>query len=126
MKLVSPTKTINQSAKFVFEKLRNPQQFKNLMPDNLEFFELTDNGFSFSLKGIPKISLAEKQSTEYQIVSYHSNGGNIPFELHFNLKEITSEQTEISVVFEGNFNPMLQMMVKSPISKFIETILNKL
>jgi len=39
-----------------------------------------------------------------------------------NLNEISATTTEIQLLFEGEFNAMMAMMIKGPISKFIETL----
>ena len=45
-----------------------------------------------------------------------------PFELHTNLEAIDGE-TKIQLVFEGNINPMMQMMVKKPLTQFLEALI---
>ena len=49
-------------------------------------------------------------------------GGKIDFSLTGDIVELESEKSEIQLSFEGDFNPMMAMMIKSPINKFIETL----
>jgi hypothetical protein len=45
------------------------------------------------------------------------------------LESISDASTAVQLQFEGEFNPMMAMMIKGPISKFIETLaqnMNKL
>jgi carbon monoxide dehydrogenase subunit G len=51
-----------------------------------------------------------------------ADGGNVPFELQANLEDI-DEKTKIQLVFEGNINPMMQMMVKKPLTQFLEALI---
>jgi carbon monoxide dehydrogenase subunit G len=51
-----------------------------------------------------------------------ADGGNVDFELHANLEEFNGE-TKIQLVFEGNINPMMQMMVKKPLTQFLEALI---
>ena len=48
---------VNKSTKDLFEMLKNPQDYKYLMPDSLISFEYTADGFKFALKGMPEVSL---------------------------------------------------------------------
>jgi hypothetical protein len=51
-----------------------------------------------------------------------ADGGSVPFELHANLEAIDGE-TKIQLVFEGNINPMMQVMVKKPLTQFLEVLI---
>jgi carbon monoxide dehydrogenase subunit G len=51
-----------------------------------------------------------------------ADGGNVPFELQANLEDI-NKKTKIQLVFEGNINPMMQMMVKKPLTQFLEALI---
>ena len=56
--------TVNKSAKYAFEFLSQVANFEQLMPENIDKFEvLGDNGFIFALSGMPEIAL-EKKSQE--------------------------------------------------------------
>jgi carbon monoxide dehydrogenase subunit G len=71
---------------------------------------------------MPTIPLKlERQIPNKQIVMA-ADGGSVPFELRANLEPIDQE-TKIQLVFEGNINPMMQMMVKKPLAKFLEALI---
>jgi carbon monoxide dehydrogenase subunit G len=63
----------------------------------------------------------ERQTPNTQIVMA-ADGGSVPFELHANLEAIDGK-TKIQLVFEGNINPMMQMMVKKPLTQFLEALI---
>ena len=45
------------------------------------------------------------------------------------MKEMSEDKSEVQLIFDGEFNAMMAMMIKGPISKFIETLslnMNKL
>ena len=50
----------------------------------------------------------------------------IPFTLIGNIEAINEQSSDVSLQFEGNFNPMMAMMIKGPITKFIETLSSNL
>jgi hypothetical protein len=51
-----------------------------------------------------------------------ASGGKLDFSLTANIENISENKSEIYLKFEGDFNPMMAMMIKGPISKFIETL----
>ena len=109
---------ISQNNVVLFEKLEKPDNFKELMPDNLaQFTVLDEKSFSFALKGMPEILLERKNTTPYSELIYGAKEGKLTF--------ISETETEVQFVFKGDFNPMMAMMVKSPISKLIQTMAEK-
>lgn len=126
MKIESSPNTLNQPIVSVFQKLEKVDNFKTLMPENLEKFSVSDDSaFAFALKGMPEIFLEKKQIIPHSQMVYGAKEGKIPFELTIRLEEISPNQTQISFVFEGNFIPMMAMMIKGPITKLLETMSNK-
>ena len=49
-------------------------------------------------------------------------GGKIDFSLTGNITETESGKSDVQLTFAGDFNPMMAMMIKGPIGKFIETL----
>ena len=127
MNLESSKVVISKNAEDLFLLLDDVKNFEKLMPESINKFEvLNENTFIFALTGMPEICLEKKDKNPHsQIVMGATRESKIPFTLCVNLSELNKNQTEIQFLFEGNFNPMIAMMVKSPISKFIETLANK-
>ena len=122
MKLESSIATVAKPIEDVFEQLTLASTYELLMPDEASFRIKDEKHFSFKLGGMPVIPLKlERQTPNTQIVMA-ADGGNVPFELHANLEAVDGE-TKIQLVFEGNINPMMQMMVKKPITKFLEALI---
>ena len=49
-------------------------------------------------------------------------GGKLDFSLQANISAVNDNESEVQLNFNGDFNPMMTMMIKGPISKFIETL----
>ena len=47
----------------------------------------------------------------------------LPFTLIANIDTVSEKSSDVKLDFEGDFNPMMAMMIKGPISKFIEIII---
>ena len=123
MHLESPKNTIDKSSKEVFEFLTDPKNFETLMPDNVDKFEVVNpDTFLFALKGMPEIALRKKEEVPYSKVVLGAASDKLPFTLTAHITELGEERSEVLLSFEGEFNAMMAMMIKTPITNFIGTL----
>ena len=123
MNLESPKINIDKTPQEVFDFLGNVENFEKLMPENISKFEVLEEGkFLFALKGMPEIVLKLKESTPPNTVVLGAASDKLPFTLTGNIQEIETGKSEAQLVFEGSFNPMMSMMIKGPIGKFVNTL----
>ncbi len=127
MNLESPKKNVEKSPEEIYNFLTKVENYERLMPDNISKFEiLGENRFVFALKGMPEIVLELKDSVPFNKVVLGAVSDKLPFTLTSNIKELTEGSSEVQLHFEGEFNAMISMMIKSPIQKFIETLVSNL
>ncbi|MFY0714808.1 SRPBCC family protein [Seonamhaeicola sp. NFXS20] len=123
MNLESPKINVEKSPEEVFEFLADVKNFETLMPENISKFEvLGDDKFVFALKGMPEIVLEKKAVEAPNKIVLGAAGGKIDFSLTGNIVKTSDTSSEVQLQFSGDFNPMMAMMIKSPITKFIETL----
>ena len=123
MNLNAETAFFGKSQEEIYTFLSDFENFKKIMPENIDKFEITDNGFIFALKGMPSIKLKLKDRTPHSSIMLESASEQFPFTLAANISENdTNNQSKVNFNFEGKFNPMITMMVKSPLQKFIKTL----
>ena len=123
MNLESPKTNVKKSAEYIFNALSDIKNFEKLMPENMAKFEVIDeNCFEFGLKGMPEIKLVKKASTPNSEIILGAASSKLPFTLTAKIDAISENETDIQLFFEGEFNAMMAMMVKGPITKFIETL----
>ena len=116
---------VNKSANNLVEMLKNPEDYKSLMPDSLQSFEVRDNGFKFSLKGMPEIALKIEEVTEKEVV-LKSASSSLDFALGGMMNPAGENQTEVQLLFDGEFNPFIKMMVEKPLQNFINSLTDNL
>ncbi|MES2543551.1 MAG: SRPBCC family protein [Bacteroidota bacterium] len=130
MNLESPKVTVEKSAQYLFDQLSDVKNFEKLMPDNIAKFEVLDSkSFIFGLSGMPEIKLKQTESVAPNKIVLGSASDKLAFTLTVNINAISENSSEVKLDFEGEFNAMIAMMIKGPISKFIETLsgnMNKL
>lgn len=114
--------TVQKSQKELFEFLTKMKNYEQLMPENIQKFEVDGDSFIFGLKGMPEIRLVLKEKTAYSQVILAAASSKLPFTLTANISETDNNTSTAQMLFEGDFNPMMTMMIKSPLQKFINTL----
>lgn len=123
MHIETPKTIIAKSTQETFDFLNNLANFEQLMPENIEKFEIiNENRFLFALKGMPEIVLEKKESTPPHTLVLGAASEKLPFTLTANITAIDSTNSEVSLSFAGEFNAMMAMMIKKPITNFINTL----
>lgn len=126
MNLESPKVTVEKSNKEIFEFLTKVENFEKIMPENIDRFESDNNSFLFALKGMPEIRLKLQDQEFPNKISLGSTSDKFPFILTANIEEKTEKSCDIQLLFDGKFNPMVAMMVKGPLQKFINTLISNI
>ena len=130
MNLESPKVTVEKSAQELFDLLSDVKNFEKLMPEHIAKFEVIgEDAFIFGLKGMPEIKLKMKEKVAPNKVVLGAASDKLPFTLIANIDAVSDNSSAVKLDFAGDFNPMMAMMIKGPIGKFIETLasnMNKL
>ncbi|GLB52094.1 hypothetical protein NBRC110019_11330 [Neptunitalea chrysea] len=123
MNIDSPEVTVSKSQEELFNVLSDVKNFEKLMPANINKFEmLNEKRFLFALSGMPEIVLELKSTEPFNKVILGAASDKLPFTLTANLTKVDDNTTTAQLVFEGQFNAMMGMMIKGPITNFIGTL----
>ncbi len=123
MKLNSKVNNINISDSQLFEKLTAIENYKKIMPENISKFEIINNEtLIFSLKGMPAIKLIIGEKNSPSKIVMNSSESKIIFSLTANIQKIDNDNCSFELEFNGDLNPMIQMMVKGPLQSFINDL----
>jgi len=114
--------TVNKSAQEVFVFFTDLKNFKTIMPENIQKFEVDGDSFLFGLPGMPEIRLILKEKTEFSNITLGAASSKLPFTLVADIEELSADKCEIQLKFDGDFNPMMAMMIKKPLTKFVDTL----
>lgn len=125
MNLESKKANVQKGELECYQFLSKPENYKELMPDSTEKFELNEaGGFLFKLKGMPEIALKLEDKTPNSSVVWGSANNNFKFNLTIDIQKVAEHESDVKLLFNGDFNPMMAMMVKKPLQKFIDTLSN--
>ena len=116
---------VNKSSSELAGMLKNPQDYKDLMPESLQNFEAREDGFKFGLKGMPEIALKIENVSDKEVV-LKSASSSLDFALTGTMNPVSESQMEVQLLFEGKFNPFIKMMVEKPLQNFINSLTDKI
>lgn len=123
MHLESNTTQVNKSQQQVFEFLTDVHNYEKIMPESIQKFEIKgEESFLFQLKGMPEIKLKMQEKVPYKTAVLGSGSDKFPFTLKAEIEEVDGDSSRVQLIFDGEFNSMMAMMIKSPLKKFINTL----
>ncbi|WP_313577864.1 hypothetical protein [Chishuiella sp.] len=116
----------NQQEAYNF--LLDMKNYEQLMPEDTKSFEVheTGNGFTVGVGALPKVGMRLKESIEPSKIVFESPAPAFEYTLTIDIDAIDENSSEVALDFEGNFNMMIEMMAKKPLTSFIETIAENL
>ena len=123
MELKSLISNSKLSTKNLFDKLSVIENFETLMPESVSKFELIDSeSFLFSIKGMPTFKLKIEEKLTSKKIVLKSVESKITFYLIGLIKELDDKNSTFQIEFKGQLNPMMEMMVKTPLQTFIDDL----
>lgn len=126
--LESNKKDLNISAKQVFDFVADCNNFIKLLPEEkIENWSSTTDDCSFRIKGIASLALKINEKRESAFICMVDNG-DAPFKLSMNfyIAETSANSCTTQVTFEAELNPMLKMMVSTPLTNLLNIINDRL
>jgi hypothetical protein len=127
MNIESKPVIVQKSAAEVCDFLSEVKNFEQLMPENTTKFEIiSDQAFVFALKGMPEIALEVKEINAPNQVVLGAKSDKLPFTLTGNITALSDDSSQVQLSFEGQFNAMMAMMIKGPITSFLGTLTDNL
>ena len=123
MHLESKKARVPHPRKTSFEYLDNPANLEKIMPADLDKFKVVnDDTVVFSLKGMPEITLRKKESIPPTQVIYGAPEGTFQFTLVAHVEAAEEDNSTVHWEFNGDFNAMMAMMIKNPITNFLQSL----
>ena len=127
MEIQTEKKSVSKNIKDVYEFVIDLKNFEQLMPDSIDKFEVLDKDtFLFALKGMPQIVLKRKNQQPFNQLVLGAASEKLPFTLTVDIDSNNDSETEVGLRFEGEFNSMMAMMIKTPITNFMNALSDNL
>jgi len=119
-----PVKAIPYDAMVVYNFLSDFTHFEHLLPpDKVTDWESDGVSCRFKVNGVGEVGLRIVDKEPGKTIKF-STDGKTPFNffLWIQLKEKAPADSRVKVTVKADLNPMMKMMVSSPINKFLEVL----
>jgi len=104
MNIAGEKVSTQKSAKELYTFFTELSNFKSLMPENTEKFEVDGDSFLFGLKGMPEIRLVLKDKTEFSNITLSAASSKLSFTLAAEIEEVSENASNVQLIFNGDFN----------------------
>ena len=126
MEINKQTNILQFSSSKIYDFIINIDNYKTILGDEISDFEkLSVNEFKIKIGSMPKISLELVENRPSSSVKLLSNDSNLNFKICITVDSIDNNSSVVYVKFEGKFSTMIEMMIKTPLEKFINSLKNK-
>lgn len=127
IKIESKKVEIKRNVEFVYEYLADFTHFSMVANDKIENFKATQDRCSFTIKGMTDMGLKIISRMPNESITI-SNDTDVPssmplnFLIIFEFERVEPYVTKVVVKMELDANPMIAMMVKKPLEKFVNSL----
>lgn len=127
VKIESKKVEIKRNVEFVYEYLADFTHFSMVANDKIENFKATQDRCSFTIKGMTDMGLKIISRMPNESITI-SNDTDVPssmplnFLIIFEFKRVEPYVSRVVVKMELDANPMIAMMVKKPLEKFVNSL----
>ena len=126
MEISKQTNILQFSSLKIYDFIINIDNYKTILGDEISDFEkLSVNEFKIKIGSMPKISLELVENRLSSSVKLLSNDSNLNFQICITVDSVDKNSSVVYVKFEGEFSTMIEMMIKNPLEKFINSLKNK-
>jgi carbon monoxide dehydrogenase subunit G len=112
----------------VFTFLSDLNNLQKLMPDRVENWQSDTDSCTFTIKGMAEIGMKIEERIPSHTLKLVSHG-KVPFKFNLDIlirPDSSGSNCETAIVFNGDINMFMKMMVETPLTNFFKMLLEKL
>ena len=129
MKIESKIGKSDYSDQQIYSFISNFNNFKDLLPEGkVSGWEASEDECSFNVEPLGRTGLRMVEKTPASLIKISSRPefSKYQFTIWIQLKRVSETDTRIKVTVEPLVNKMLLPMLKIPLKKFVDTLVNKM
>ena len=127
MEIIRETKPLLYSSNEIYDYVIKIDNYEAILGNEIRNFEkLNENQFKIKISSMPNICLELVEDNINSCVKLISNDSNLNFEILISINSIDENSSVVNVKFDGKFSSMIEMMIKNPLEKFIDSLRNKI
>lgn len=115
----------SNSQEKLFNFLSDLNNFEQLMPEGkVEKWSSSTEECEFTIKGMARIGLRKESVDPIQLIKITSFG-KVPFKFDLDIHlEAKDDKTDVYMIFNGDINPFMKMMVEKPLTNFFNILVS--
>ena len=127
MEIIRETKPLLYSSNEIYDYVIKIDNYEAILGNEIRNFEkLSENQFKIKIGSMPNICLELVEDNINSCVKLISNDSNLNFKILISINSIDEKSSVVNVKFDGTFSSMIEMMIKNPLEKFIDSLRNKI
>ena len=127
MEIFRETKPLLYSNNKIYDYVIKIDNYEAILGNEIRNFEkLNENQFKIKIGSMPNICLELVEDNVNSCVKLISNDSNLNFKILISINSIDEKSSVVNVKFYGTFSSMIEMMIKNPLEKFIDSLRNKI
>ena len=127
MEIIRETKPLLYSSNEIYDYVIKIDNYEAILGNEIRNFEkLNENQFKIKIGSMPNICLELVEDNINSCVKLISNDNNLNFKILISINSIDEKSSVVNVKFDGKFSSMIEMMIKNPLEKFIDSLRNKI
>lgn len=127
MEIIRETKPLLYSSNEIYDYVIKIDNYEAILGNEIRNFEkLNENQFKIKIGSMPNICLKLVEDEVNCCVKLISNDSNLNFKILISINSIDENSSVVNVKFDGKFSSMIEMMIKNPLEKFIDSLRNKI
>ena len=127
MEIIRETKPLLYSCNEIYDYVIKIDNYEAILGNEIRNFEkLNENQFKIKIGSMPNICLELIEDNVNSCVKLISNDNNLNFKILISINSIDEKSSLVNVKFDGKFSSMIEMMIKNPLEKFIDSLKNKI
>ena len=127
MEIFRETKPLLYSSNKIYDYVIKIDNYEAILGNEIRNFEkLNENQFKIKIGSMPNICLKLVEDEVNCCVKLISNDSNLNFKILISINSIDEKSSVVNVKFYGTFSSMIEMMIKNPLEKFIDSLRNKI
>ena len=127
MEIIRETKPLLYSSNEIYDYVIKIDNYEAILGNEIRNFEkLSENQFKIKIGSMPNICLELVEDNINSCVKLISNDNNLNFKILISINSIDENSSVVNVKFDGKFSSMIEMMIKNPLEKFIDSLRNKI
>ena len=127
MEIIRETKPLLYSTNEIYDYVIKIDNYEAILGNEIRNFEkLNENQFKIKIGSMPNICLELVEVNINSCVKLISNDSNLNFKILISINSIDENSSVVNVKFDGKFSSMIEMMIKNPLEKFIDSLRNKI